>query len=183
MRLPGFVPTAPIVGLFAVWGAAAAATYALKEAGVSLGVGFGLADGSGIGNSNGFRSGLWMLLVVLGAFVIGGYGAARLARNRALAHAGLVWLLAMATTVADALVQRARTGGQSVLTQIGMPSWSDTGLQDNWKLWIALGIFALAGVIGALIGGALGAVTNRAAVVEIEPARGALPHSEVAPPA
>src|SRR5438105_8373223 len=119
MRLPGFAPAAPIGGLLAAWGAVAVATYALAQAGVSLAVGFGLADGAGIGNTNGFWSGLWMLLVQAGAFIIGGYAAARMARNRAMAHAGLVWVLAMAATVADALVQRARTGGSSVLNQIG----------------------------------------------------------------
>jgi hypothetical protein len=183
MRTPGFAPSAPISGLFAAWGAAAVATYALAQAGVSLAVGFGLADGRGIGNTNGFWSGLWMLLVEAGAFIIGGYTAARMARNHAMAHAGLVWVLAMATTLADALVQRVRTGGSSVLHQIGMPSWSETGLQNNWRLWLVLAVFALAALIGALVGGALGAMANRAAVVEIEPTRGGLPRSEVAPPA
>src|SRR5437879_9284413 len=52
MRLPGFAPSAPIGGLLAAWGAAAVATYALAQAGVSLAVGLGLADGSGLGNTN-----------------------------------------------------------------------------------------------------------------------------------
>jgi hypothetical protein len=183
MRLPGFAPTAPFGGLFAAWGAAAVATYAVLQAGVSLGVGFGLADGRGLANTNGFWSGLWMLLIQFGALLVGGYVAARMARNHAMAHAGLVWVLAMAATAADALVQRARTGGSSVLNQIGMPSWTETALQNNWRLWVVLGAFALAALIGVLVGGALGAVANRAAVVEIEPTRGGLPRSEVAPPA
>jgi hypothetical protein len=183
MRIPGFAPTAPIGGLLAAWGAAAVATYALAQAGVSLGIGFGLADGSGIANTNGFWSGLWMLLVQAGAFLIGGYVAGRMARNHAMAHAALVWVLAMAATAADAIVQRARTGGSSVLSQIGMPSWTETGLQNNWRLWAVLALFALAALIGALLGGALGAVANRAAMVEIEPARSEPRRSEAAPTA
>jgi len=184
MRLPGFVPAAPVGGLFAAWGLAALATYILVEAGVSRGVGFGLATGSGIGNVNTFSSGLWMLLVEAGAFIGGGYVAARMARNHAIAHAAVMWVVFMAATVADALVQQARTGGSSVLRQIGMPSWSDTGLVNDWRLWIALAIFAAAALIGSLIGGAFGATANRAQVIEIEPTRaGANRAEEAAPPA
>jgi hypothetical protein len=183
MRLPGFEPTAPVGGVLAAFGVAALATYILVEAGVSLGVGFGLANGSGIGNVNSFSSGLWMLLVAAGAFIAGGYVAARMARNHAIAHAAVMWVLFMAATVADALVQQARTGGSSVLRHIGLPSWSGTGLQNNWQLWVALGIFAAAALIGSVIGGALGATANRAQVIEIEPTRGGAPRTEVAPPA
>ena len=183
MRLPGFVPAAPIGGLFAAWGLAALATYILVEAGVSMGIGFGLATGAGIGNVNTFSSGLWMLLVEAGAFIGGGYVAARMARNHAIAHAAVMWVVFMAATVADALVQQARAGGSSVLRQIGMPSWGDTGLHNDWRLWVALAVFAAAALIGSLIGGALGASANRAQVIEIEPTRAGAPRTEAAPPA
>jgi hypothetical protein len=169
MRLPGFAPTAPIGGLLAAWGAAAVATYALIEAGVPLGLGLGLAEGSGTVNA-GFWAGLWMLVVQAGAFLIGGYVAARMARNRAMAHAVLVWVLAIAATAAELITQRVRTGGSSVLDQIGVAHWTDTGFQNDWRLWLVLAAFTGAALLGALIGGALGAAANRAAVIEVETA-------------
>jgi hypothetical protein len=167
MRIPGFAPTAPIGGLFAAWGAAAVAAYALAEADVALGLGLGLAQGGGSVN-DGFWPGLWMLVVQAGAFLIGGYVAARMARNRAIAHAALVWVLAMAATAGEAISQRVRADGSSVLDQIGVAHWTDTGLQNDWRLWVVLAAFAIAALIGALIGGALGAAANRAAVIEVE---------------
>jgi hypothetical protein len=168
MRIPGFAPTAPIGGLFAAWGAAAVAFYALAEAGVALGLGLGLAEGSGAVND--VWPGLWMLVVQFGAFLIGGYVAARMARNRAIAHAVLVWVLAIAATAAEAISQNMRAGGASVLDRIGVAHWTDSGLQNDWRLWAVLAAFAIAALVGTLMGGVLGAAANRAAVIEVETA-------------
>jgi hypothetical protein len=169
MRLPGFAPTAPIGGLFAAWGAAAVAFYALAEAGVPLGLGLGLAEGNGAVN-DGFWAGLWMLALQGGAFLIGGYVAARMARNRAMAHAVLVWVLAIAATAAEAITQNVRAGGASVLDRIGVAHWTASGLQNDWRLWVVLAAFAIAALAGTLMGGVLGAAANRAAVIEVETA-------------
>ena len=67
----------------------------LREAGVDLGLGLGIATGEP-GVEDRFLPGLWVLLVQAGAFVLGGYAAARIARRNGLLHAGLAWCVAIA---------------------------------------------------------------------------------------
>jgi hypothetical protein len=164
MRVPHFFsPTAPLGGWLAAWGAAALAAACLEAAGVDLGLGLGIANAQQLGVEDGFGSGLAVLIVQGGAFIFGGYVAARMARSWGLLHAGVAWVLAMLATGADAIIQGLR-GEPSVVTRIpGIPYWIDTGLGGNGRLAVALAIFALAGLAGALIGGALGTIANRAA--------------------
>jgi hypothetical protein len=184
MRPPGFAPLAPLGGWLAAWGAASVAAHALASAGVPLGMGFGIANGNG-SVEDGFFPGLWFVVVQFGAFLIGGYVAARMARNRGLAHAALAWVLAMLATGADAIAQSMRALASSVLAPMGVPWWTDTGLQGGWRLWVALAIPAIAALVGAIFGGGIGAAANRAAVVVVETPRERLPrHGGLgAPPA
>ena len=164
MRVPHFFsPTAPLGGWLAAWGAAALAAACLEAAGVDLGLGLGIANAQQLGVEDGFGSGLAVLIVQGGAFIFGGYVAARMARSWGLLHAGAAWALAMLATGADAIIQGLRDE-PSVVTRIpGIPYWIDTGLGGTGRLTVALAIFALAGLAGALIGGSLGTIANRAA--------------------
>jgi len=167
MRIPGFSPSAPIIGWLTAWGAAALAWSCLTAAGVDLGLGLGLADGRGVVEDRAWP-GIWLLVIQVGAFVIGGFAAARLARGNGMFHAMLAWVVAMLATGADAIVQTIRDSGHSPLGQIGIPFWVETGLKPNGWLALALAIFALGSLLGALIGGMLGSTANRAAVRHVD---------------
>ncbi|MDX6554115.1 MAG: hypothetical protein QOD86_310 [Miltoncostaeaceae bacterium] len=153
-------PFAPVVGWMAAWGVAAIAAGCLAVAGVDLGMGLGLVDGAyGV---DGLMPGLYLAAVQVGAFLLGGYASARHARAHGLVYAALGWGLAMVATGADTFVADSRNG-ESVLAPLDIPFWIDNGMTGGIDTWLALGAFALAGLVGALIGGALGTVANRAA--------------------
>ena len=158
LRIPVFSAIAPIGGWLAAWGAATLATAAVIEGGVGIGFGFGIADGS-VDLDTGFWAGLWTLIIQVGAFVIGGYVAGRMARVRAVAHAMLAWFVAMAATAADAVVVAARDGGSSVLAPLRLPQWA--GLDYENSVAIPLVVFALGALIGAILGGCLASTANR----------------------
>ena len=160
LRIPTFSLLAPIGGWLAAWGAAALTSACLISAGVGLGLGFGIADGS-VNLDTGFWAGLWTLVIQIGAFVVGGYVAGRMARVRAFLHAGLAWFIAMAATAADAIVVSVRDSGSSVLGALHLPQWAGLGASYETRVWIPLIIFALGGLVGALIGGSLAAGANR----------------------
>jgi hypothetical protein len=170
MRIPGSSPMAPIVGWLTAWGAAALAWSCLTAAGVDLGLGLGLANGQGVVEDRAWP-GIWLLIVQAGAFVIGGFAAARMARGNGMVHAALAWVVAMLATGADAIVQTVRDTGRSPLGQIGIPFWVETGLAVDGWLVLALAIFALGSLAGALLGGLLGTAANRAAVREVREVR------------
>ncbi len=62
----------------------------------------------------------------------------------------------MLATGADAIVIAVRDGGDSILQSLGLPAWAHTGLSGTWEEALALAVFALAGLAGALIGGLAG---------------------------
>jgi hypothetical protein len=171
LRVPPLSPDAPFLGWLAAWGAAALAMACLREAGVDLGLGLGIATGDP-GVEDGFLPGLWVVLVQAGAFLLGGYAAARIARANYLLHAGLAWCVAMLATGADAIVIALRDGGESVLQSLGIPHLVHTGLSGTWEEVLALAIFALAGLAGALIGGSLAAAAGRRVPAEPQAVRG-----------
>ena len=158
LRIPSFSAIAPIAGWLAAWGAAALALAALVEAGVGIGFGFGIADGS-IDADSGFWAGLWMLVVLAGAFLLGGYVAGRMARTRALAHAALAWFVAMAATAADAIIVAAGEGRSSVLARLRLPQWA--GLDYDQAVILPMVIFAVGALVAAIVGGSLAAGANR----------------------
>jgi hypothetical protein len=160
VTVPAISPLAPVVGWLTAWGAAVVAVACLREAGVGLGLGLGVATGEA-GVEDRFLPGLWVMAVQAGAFVAGGYAAARLARAQALLHAGLAWALAMLATGVDAIVIAVRDGGDSILQRLGLPHWVHTGLTGAWEEALALACLALVGLAGALVGGSLGAAANR----------------------
>jgi hypothetical protein len=163
-RVPGFAPFAAVVGWMAAWGVAAVAASCLLVAGLDLGMGLGLVDGAfGV---DGLMPGLYLAAIQLGAFLLGGFAAARYARGRGLLHAGLAWLLAMIATGADTFVADSRNG-ESVLEPLFIPFWIDNGMTASIDTGLALGAFAVAGLAGALIGGALGTAANRAATRQV----------------
>jgi len=155
-----FAPDAILIGWLAAWGGAVLAAACLREAGVDLGLGLGIATGDP-GVEDRLMPGIWMLVIQAGAFLVGGYAAARLARARALLHAGLAWAVAMLATGADAIIDARRDDGGSVLARLDLPHWAGTGLSGAWEEGLALAAFALAGLAGALIGGSLAAAANR----------------------
>jgi hypothetical protein len=151
-------PLAAIGGWLSAWGAAATAAACLTTAGVGVGIGLGIADGPS-GVDSGFSAGLWLLVIQAGAFLIGGYVAARMARTAALMHAALAWLFAMLATGADAIVANARDG-ESVVRALDIPSWAGHGYATD-RIGIPLAIFAVASLVVALWGGAIaGGVTR-----------------------
>jgi hypothetical protein len=154
-----FAPDAILIGWLAAWGAAVLAAACLREAGVDLGLGLGIASGDP-GVEDRLMPGIWMLVIQAGAFAVGGYAAARMARARALLHAGLAWVVAMLATGADAVVDALRDDGGSVLARLDLPHWAHTGLSGAWEEGLALAIIALAGLAGALVGGSLAAAAN-----------------------
>jgi hypothetical protein len=158
LRIPSFSVIAPIAGWLTAWGAAAVATAAVMEAGVSVGFGFGIADGS-IDVDSGFWAGLWTLVIQGGAFVLGGYVAGRMARTRAIMHAVLAWFVAIAATAADAIVVATGQGRSSVLAPLRLPQWA--GLNYDNIVVIPLVIFAAGALVAVIIGGALAAGANR----------------------
>ncbi|MEW6582867.1 MAG: hypothetical protein AB1416_08915, partial [Actinomycetota bacterium] len=150
MRVPAVAPLAPMVGWLAAWGIAAVAAACLREADVALGLGLGIADSAAV--EDGVRPGLWLLVIQAGAFLIGGYAAARMARGNGMTHATLAWVVAMLATGADAVTGAIRdTAG--VLARLDIPYWARTGLGTEWDTAVALGAFAVAALIGALLGG------------------------------
>jgi hypothetical protein len=160
LRVRPLSPTAPFLGWLTAWGAAALAVACLREAGVSLGFGLGIATGDP-GVEDRFLPGIWMLIVQAGAFLLGGYAAARIARSHALLHAGLAWVVAMAATGADAIVIALRDGGDSVVQSLGLPHWAHVGLSGTWEEALALAIFALGALAGALLGGSVALAADR----------------------
>lgn len=161
-RVPALSPLPAVLGWMAAWGAASVAAACLSEAGVELGLGLGVATGEP-GVEDRFFPGLWVLVIQAGAFALGGYAAGRIARSRALLHAGLAWALAMLATGADALTIAVRDGGDSVLQALGLPHWAHTGLSGAWEEALALAAIALTGLAGAALGGSLAATANRTA--------------------
>lgn len=162
LRVPSFSPLAPVLGWILAWGAIVIATTSLQRAGVSTGFQLGIAEGGP--RSAGFWAGIWLLVVSAGAFLLGGYAAARIARANGSRHALLVWVVAMAATGADALFESIRDGSVGVVQLMpGVPYWIDTGLSGRAEAAIALAIFAGASLVGALVGGALGQAANRVA--------------------
>jgi hypothetical protein len=152
-------PLAPVVGWMAAWGVAVIAVGCLAVAGVDVGMGLGLIDGAyGV---DGLAPGLTLVAVQAGAFVLGGYAAARHARAHGLIYAALAWGLAMLATGADTFVADSRNG-ESVLAPLYIPFWIDNGMAGaGIDTALALGAFAVAGLAGALIGGVLGTIANR----------------------
>lgn len=160
LRVPTFSPLAPLIGWITAWGAIAIATASLERAGVPTGFNLGIADG-GTGDG-GVWAGVWLLIVSGGAFLVGGYAAARMARAHGTTHAALAWVVAMAATGVDAIIEAARSGTTGVVRLLpGVPYWADTGLTGQAEMGLVLGIFAIASLIGALVGGALGQMANR----------------------
>jgi hypothetical protein len=160
LRVPTFSPLAPLFGWLVAWGAIATATAILERVGVPTGFNLGIADG-GPGD-DGFWAGLWAVCVSGGAFVLGGYAAARIARANGTKHAALTWLVAMVATTADAVVEAIRDGTEGVIRLIvGVPFWAETGMVEEAETILALAVFAAASLLGALVGGALGQAANR----------------------
>ena len=118
-------------------------------------------------DSANFWPSIWLLVVQAGAFLLGGYAAARLARHRGTTHALLAWVLAMAASGADAIVAWIRDEPQ-VIQALTLPTWVNNGLEAEVGTAIALAIFALVSLVAVLIGGALGQSANRAARIEVE---------------
>jgi hypothetical protein len=172
LRIPSFSVIAPIAGWLTAWGAAALATVAVMEAGVSVGFGFGIADGS-IDVDSGFWAGLWTLVIQAGAFLLGGYVAGRMARARAIAHAILAWFVAIAATAADAIVVATGHGRSSVLAPLRLPHWA--GLTYDNTVAIPLIIFAAGALVAVLVGGTLAAAANR---LETTDAESGAPHRD-----
>lgn len=162
LRVPTFTPLAPLLGWLVAWGAIATATAILERVGVPTGVNLGIANG-GLGD-DGLWAGLWALVISAGAFVLGGYAAARIARVRGTRQAVLVWFLAMAATAADAVIDAFRDGSVGAVRLIGgVPFWSDTGLTGDAEAVLVLAVFAAASLLGAIVGGGLGQTANRIA--------------------
>lgn len=159
-RIPGFAPLAPVVGWMTAWGVAAVAASSLLVAGLDLGLGLGIVEGAY--GTDGTLPGLYLVAIQAGAFLLGGYAAARMARGRGLLHAILAWVLAMIATGADTFFADSRNG-ESVLEPLFIPFWIDNGMSSGIETALALGAFAVAGLVGALIGGALGTAANQAA--------------------
>jgi hypothetical protein len=160
VRATAFSPSSPILGWITAWGAAIVAVSCLRSAGVDLGLGFGIADA--VGQNNGFAAGLWLALVQAGAFMIGGYAAARIARRNGTRHALLAWLIAMIATGADAIISAIRDRAQ-VIADLGLPYWNNTGLESSGSAFLALALFALFALAGAFVGGLMGQTANLAA--------------------
>lgn len=159
LRVPTFSPLGVVVGWVAAWGAIALATAILERLNVPTGFNLGIANG-GPGH-DGLWAGIWALVVSGGAFALGGYTAARLARANGTRHAILMWAVAMVATGADALFETARDGTHGMVRLIiGVPFWAETGLTNDTKAVIVLAIFAGVSLIGALIGGGLGQTAN-----------------------
>lgn len=160
LRVPTFSAVAPVLGWLVAWGAIATATAILVRVDVPVGLNLGIADG-GPGDG-GFWAGIWGLVVSGGAFVLGGYNAARLARANGTRHAVLVWVVAMAATGADAIIETIRDGTEGVVQLIvGVPFWAETGLTGEAEAVLVLAIFAGVSLAGAIIGGGLGQTANR----------------------
>lgn len=164
MRVPPVTPLAPVAGWLTAWGAAVLAMGCLDAAGVDTGLGLGVAGGAP-GVEDDLWPGVWVLVVQAAAFALGGYAAARMARNRAVSHAVIAWLLAMLATGGDAIDGLVRDPAAGVLAGLDLPHWLDTGLSGDWEAAIALTAIALAGLAGALIGGSVGAAANRMALI------------------
>jgi hypothetical protein len=159
LHAPAFSPASPVLGWLIAWGAAIVAAAALQSAGVDLGLGLGIADG--VDAVNTFGAGFWLAVIQAGAFLLGGYGAARIARRNGVRHALMVWVVAMAATGADAIVGAVRDRPQ-VIADLGLPYWHDAGLGAGGDAIVALGIFALVSLGGVAMGGVLGQGINLA---------------------
>jgi hypothetical protein len=178
MRVPRGSLLAPVAGWLTAWGAVVLAAGCLHAADVDFGLGIGIATGAP-GVEDRFFPGVWVLVMQAGAFALGGYVAARMARTRAVAHALGAWALAMVATGADAVEAWVRDPPAGVLAGLDLPHWLDTGLSGDWEAGIALTAIALAALAGALVGGGVGAAANRLALV---PAPGGVPEAPGAVP-
>ena len=160
LRVPTFSPVAPIVGLLAAWGTIVVASAILTKVGLDLGFNLGFASG-GAGD-DGFWAGIWLLIVNAGGFVVGGYTAARLARANGTRHAVAVWIVAMAATAADAVVDVIESSDTGTIRLIpGVPFWTDSGLTSVGRAIAVLAVFAAAALIGSIVGGGFGQTANR----------------------
>lgn len=160
VRAAAFSPSAPVLGWLTAWGAAIVAAACLDAAGVELGLGLGIA--SGTGGEDGFAAGFWLAVIQAGAFILGGYAAARIARRNGIRHAVLAGVFALLATGADAITSAARDEPQ-VVAALGLPYWNETGLGSGFDAVVALVIFAVVALAGAFVGGMLGQTVNLAA--------------------
>jgi hypothetical protein len=165
----------PIGGWLAAWGGAALAVQCLVAAGVTLGIGFGIANGtlSDIDpardvSSGSFWPSVWMLVIQAGAFLAGGYVAGRMARRLGTMHAVAAWAIAMLATGADAIVAAIRDQPQ-VIGALGLPTWVNNGLETSAGTIVAYAILAVGGLFGAILGGMLADAANRADLVRTRP--------------
>lgn len=165
----------PIGGWLTAWGGAALAAQCLLAAGVTLGVGFGIANGSLTDidpardvSSGSFWPSIWMLIVQAGAFLAGGYVAGRMARRLGTLHAVAAWAVAMIATGADAIVAAVRDHHQ-VIGALGLPTWVNNGLETSAGTVVAYAILAIGGLFGAIVGGTLADLANRADLVRATP--------------
>jgi hypothetical protein len=160
LRVPTFSALAPFLGWVLAWGGIVIAAGCLERAGVATGFNLGIANGGP--GADGVLPSIWLLIVSAGAFLIGGYGAARMARANGTTHAALVWVVAMVATGADAIIDRFRDGAVGVVRTLqGVPFWDGTGMHGDGRLALVALIFAAASLIGALVGGALAQSANR----------------------
>jgi hypothetical protein len=165
----------PIGGWLTAWGGAALAAQCLTAAGVTLGLGFGIANGtlseidpSRSVSSGSFLPSVWMLIIQAGAFLAGGYVAARMARRLGTLHAVAAWVVAMLACGADAIVATIRDQPQ-VIGALGLPTWVNNGLEASAGTIIAYAILAVGGLFGAILGGMLADAANRADLVRARP--------------
>jgi hypothetical protein len=160
LRVPKLSPLAPVLGWVVAWGSIAIVSSVLDRLNVPFGFNLGMADG-GPGD-DGFPAGVWALAVSAGAFVVGGYTAARIARAHGPKHAVFVWVIAMLASMTDAIVEASGRGVDGFIRLLpGVPFWSDTGLGGNGEVVLIMTIFAVISLAGVLVGGVLGQTANR----------------------
>jgi hypothetical protein len=174
-------PLAPFAGWLAAWGAASLAAMCLLVAGVTLGLGFGLADTTlgGIDtaafvDSGDFWPSVWMLIIQAAAFLAGGYVAARMARRLGTLHAVAAWAIAMVASGADAIAAQVHDEAQ-VLAGLALPTWANNGFDASFGTAIAYAILAVGSLAGAILGGMLGDAANRMDVARARHAQGLVP--------
>ncbi len=85
-----------------------------------------------------------------------------MARANGTRHALLVWIIAMAATATDAIIDTIRDGTEGVVRLIiGVPFWADTDLTGEAEAILVLALFAAVSLVCALVGGALGQTANK----------------------
>ncbi len=158
LRTPRIAPLAAVGGWASAWGVAIIAIACMSAAGIATGLGFGIADANGEG-ADGVAAGTWLAICVVGGFLAGGYVAARMARTAPIAHSLTAWVFAVLATAADGVIADQRNVA-GVLERTGLPSWS-TDVYSGSDLIVPLVLFALAALIGVVIGGTLGGLATR----------------------